>query len=209
MLAASQETRDASIIGMSQFMLGFGCLWRDELEEAEDALLAALLLAQQTADVVLESRCLTYLAVLSRRRGQVEEARHHISRSLPVAATAQVRPYVGMAQANLAWIAWREGDLYEAEANGQTALDIWSDVPHFPFEWAALWPLAGVALARQEVARAMTHTRRMLEPFQQPLPAEMATALEAAVQGWDEGQAEAAETHLQHAAGMAAELGYL
>jgi tetratricopeptide (TPR) repeat protein len=209
MLAASQETRNAGIIGMSQFILGFACLWRDELEEAEDALQKGLLLAQRTADVVLESRCLTYLAVLSRRRGQVEEARHYISRSLPIAATAQVRPYIGAAQANLAWVAWREGDLSVAEVKGQTALDIWDEGKTFPFEWMALWPLVGVALARQKVARAMTHARRMLHPLQQPLPTEMATALEAAIEIWDQEQSEAAETHLEQAAKMAVELGYL
>jgi tetratricopeptide (TPR) repeat protein len=209
LLAASQETQDTGIIAMSQFMLGFACLWRDELEEAEHALQTALPLAQQTADVVLESRCLTYLTVLSRRRGQLEEARHYISRSLPVAATAQVRPYIGAAQANLAWVAWRERDLPAVEVKGQTALDIWSEGANFPFKWMALWPLAGAALARQEVARAMIHVRKLLDPLQQPLPTEMATALEAAIQVWDQGQAEVAENHLQHAAGMAADLGYL
>ena len=209
MLAASQETKDACIIGMSQFMLGFACLWRDELEEAEDALLEALLLAQQTADVVLESRCLTYLTVLSRRRGRVEEARHYISRSLPIAATVQVRAYVGAAQANLAWVAWRERDFSVVEAKGQVALDVWDEGTNFPFEWMALWPMAGVALARHQAGKAMTHVQRMLDPLQQPPPAEMNAAMEAAIQVWDEGQAEAAETHLQHAAGMAADLGYL
>jgi glycine betaine/choline ABC-type transport system substrate-binding protein len=73
----------------------------------------------------------------------------------------------------------------------------------------ALWPLVGVALARQKVARAMTHARRMLHPLQQPLPTEMATALEAAIEIWDQEQSEAAETHLEQAAKMAVELGYL
>jgi DNA-binding SARP family transcriptional activator/tetratricopeptide (TPR) repeat protein len=209
LLAASQETHDAGIIGFSQFILGFACLWRDELEEAEDALQTALLLAQRTADAVLESRCLTYLTVLSRRRGQVEEARHYISRSLPIAATAQVPVYVGMVQANLAWIAWREGDHSVVEVKGQAALDIWAEEKNFPFQWAALWPLAGVALARQDVARAMAQARRMLHPPQQLLPAEMATAMEAAIQAWDQGRADVAQDHLQRAAETAADLGYL
>ena len=207
MLAASHETHDAGIIGMSQFMLGFACLWRDELEEAEDALQTSLLLAERTADVVLQSRCLAYLTILSRRRGQVEEAQHYISRSLPVATTAQVALYVGAAQANLAWVAWRKGDLSEAEANGQAALDTWKQP--FPFKWTALWPLTGAALARKEVARAVTYARRMLDPLQQMLPEEMSTAIEAAIQAWGQGQADVVQAQLQQAAATAADLGYL
>ena len=209
MLTASQETDDAGIIGMSQFMVGYARLWRDELEKAEDSLQAALLQAERIGDVVLESRCLTYLTVLSRRRGQVEETRHFISRSLPVATTAEVPLYVGAAQANLAWVAWRGGNLSEAEANGQTALDSMRQPMAFPFEWTALWPLTVVALARQEVARAIGYARRMLDPLQQLLPAEMTTAIKAAIQAWDQGQAEVAEAHLQQAAVSAADLGYL
>jgi tetratricopeptide (TPR) repeat protein len=194
---------------MSQFMLGYACLWRDELEEAEDALRGSLVLAERIGDVVLESRCLTYLTVLSRRHGEVEGARHYISRSLPVAQSAQVPMYVGAAQANLAWVAWRRDDFSEAKANGQAALDTWKPIGAFPFKWTALWPLTGVALARQEVDRAMTYTRKMLDPLQQLLPGEMASALEAAIQAWDQGQAEDAETHVRHAAETAVDLGYL
>jgi tetratricopeptide (TPR) repeat protein len=209
LLTASQETDDAGLIGMSQFMLGYACLWRDALDEAEDALQTSLLLAERTADVVLESRCLTYLTILCGRRGEVQEARRYISRSFSVATTAQILPYVGAAQANLAWAAWREGDLSEAEANGQAAMDIWKQGQPFPFQWTALWPLAGVALARQDVATAMTHARKLLHPLQQLLPAEMTTAIDAAIQVWDQGQADVAQAHLQRAAETAAVLGYL
>jgi hypothetical protein len=49
----------------------------------------------------------------------------------------------------------------------------------------------------------------MVDPLQQLLPAEMASTLEAAIQVWDLGQAEMAQIHLQQAADMAADLGYL
>ncbi|MGD9048291.1 MAG: AAA family ATPase, partial [Anaerolineae bacterium] len=209
MLTASQEADDAGIIGMSQFMVGYARLWRDELEKAEDALQAALLQAERIGDVVLESRCLTYLTLLGRRRGRVKETRHYACRSLTVATTAEMHTYVGMAQANLGWVAWREGDLSEAEANGKAALDSMRQPIRSPFEWIALWPLTGAALARQEVGRAVNHARRMLDPLQQLLPAEMASVLEAAIQAWDQGQAEVAETHLRHTAETAADLGYL
>ena len=210
MLAASLEAGHAGMIGMSQFMLGYACLWRDELEEAEDALRGSLVLAERIGDVVLESRCLTYLTALCRRRGQVKETRQYACRSISVATTAAGVPfYVGAAQANLAWVAWREDDILKAESSGQAALDTWKSVTAFPFQWTALWPLTGVALAREEVDRAMTYARKMLDPLQQLLPGEMASALEAAIQAWDQGQAEVAETHLQHAAETAVDLGYL
>jgi predicted ATPase len=208
-LSASQELNNPSFIALAQFSLGFSFLWRDELAEAQDALQSSLSLAERTGDVVLQARCLSFLTLLSRRRGQVEDVRRYISPSLAAATAAGVSQCVGTAQANLAWVAWREGALSEAEANGQAALETWKQYPNFMFQWTALWPLTGVALARREVGRAMDYVRILLDPLQQRLPEEMATALERALDAWDQDRADAAQRYLQQAAEIAAGLGYL
>ena len=208
-LSASQALNDPTFIAFAQFSLGFSFLWRDELAEAEDTLQSSLSLAERTGDIVLEARCLSFLTILSRRRGQVEDVRRAISPSLAAARAAGVSQCVGTAQANLAWVAWREGALSEAEAKGQAALETWKQFPNFPFQWTALWPLTGVALARREVGRAMDYVRILLDPLQQRLPEEIAAALERAVDAWDQDQADAAQRHLQQAAKIAAGLGYL
>jgi len=67
-------------------------------------------LTGQTGDIVLESRRLTYLTVIHRRRGKVETARCYAERSLSSAASPRMIEYVGMAKGNLAWVTLRDGD---------------------------------------------------------------------------------------------------
>jgi hypothetical protein len=124
-LAASQETHDLDILAMSQFTLGLVYLCRDNLAEAEEALQAARAMTERIGDIALETRCLTYLTVLHRRRSRTDEIRRYLAQSLEMATTAHMPNYVALAKADRAWVAWREGDLSEAVVNGETALDLW------------------------------------------------------------------------------------
>ena len=107
--------------------------------------------------------------------------------------------YSGASLAGLAWVAWRRSSgaptagLAEAERLAQAALEAWQQhgAP-YPFYWQALWPLIGVALARERPADALTHARRLLEPGQQLLPPGLAALIQAAVDAWDAGRAAAA-----------------
>jgi len=148
-LAISQEAENPSDIAWARFMLGFNQLWHGDLDGAEKQMQAALALSEQTGDVVHQSRCLTYLTILYRRRGQLERARRYASQSLASATAGQMLEYIGMASANLAWVAWHEGNLAQAEEEGRAALDLWRQLPaahsSCAFQWTALWPLVGVA----------------------------------------------------------------
>src|SRR5262249_42362794 len=149
-LAAAQEADVLSVIADTQFALGFVQLWRGYLDTAEVHLQGALALADRTPGAGpfgdLATICHTYLASLARKRGQVDETRRRAERSLAAATEHQMDVYVGMARANLAWVAWRQGSHAEAETHGQAALAHW--LIAYPFKWAALWPLLGVAWAR-------------------------------------------------------------
>jgi DNA-binding SARP family transcriptional activator len=212
-LAISQETEDPSKIAWARFMLGFSQLWHGDLNGAEKQMQAALALAEQTGDVVHQSRCLTYLTVLCRKRDQLARTRQYASQSLAVANTAQMQEYIGMARANLAWVAWREGDLSQTEAEGQAALDLWQQLPathsSCAFQWTARWPLVGVALARDRISEAVADARPMLEPNQQHLPNRLASIVEQAIEAWEEGNPAAAHARLEQAIELAQELGYL
>ena len=148
--------------------------------------------------------------VLYRERGQVAEAEANAARALEAATAARMLEQVAMTQANRAWIAWRKGDLAEAEAQGQAALDSWrrGQFVH-AFHWTARWPLLAVALAQERVAEALDHARAMLDPQQQQLPEALEAALEQALQTGEAGKKEAARPHLQRAVELAQETGYL
>jgi DNA-binding SARP family transcriptional activator len=209
-LAARQEAGSTTEIAWARFHLGFAYLFYGDLDEAETHMQAALAVGERAGDVVLQSRCLTYLPIVYRKGGQVEETSRYASRALRVATTLHWPEYVAMARANLAWVAWRQGNLSEAQANGRAALEGWKALQVvYPFHWTALWPLISVALAQDQLPAAIDDARVLLAPQQQPLPDALRATVEAATQAWDSGWLEAACAHLQQAAALAGEMGYL
>ncbi len=212
-LAARQESGSATEIAWARFHLGFAYLFYGDLDEAEAHMQAALAVGERAGDVMLQSRCLTYLTIVYRKRGQVEETSLYASRSLTVATSLHWLEYIPMARANLAWVAWRQGNLSEAQANARAALDGWkaSQVVDYAnlLNWTALWPLISIALAQDQLSAAIDDARVLLAPQQQPLPDALRATVEAATQAWDSGRLEAAYAHLQQAAALAGEMGYL
>jgi predicted ATPase len=212
-LAISLETEDPSQIAWARFLLGFTELWHGDLDGAEKQMQAALALAEQTGDIVHQSRCLTYLTVLYRKQGQVDQVRKYVSRSLAAATAGEMDEYIGMAKANLAWLAWREGELTQAEADGRAALELWQQLPSAhsscAFQWAALWPLIGAALAHNRTSEAIEWAKGLLEPTQQCLPAPLTAAVEKAILSWKEGNPQAAHAKLSRALALAQEMDYL
>jgi serine/threonine protein kinase/tetratricopeptide (TPR) repeat protein len=209
-LEASLESENATEIAWGRFNLGFCHLWHGDLDDAQEQMQAALEVGERSKDVMLQSRCITYLAIVHRKRGQVNETRSCSLRMLDVAPLAHFPEYLGIARANLAWVAWREGNLSEAQVNGRAALEIWRARPvEYVFYWLALCPLIGVELAQNRLAEAIDYAHMLLEPKQQPLPEALRADIEAAMQAWDAGRTEMAHTHLQRATASAQEMGYL
>ncbi len=212
-LAISLESENLGEIAWARFMLGFNQLWGGDLDGAEKQMQTALALAERTGDVVHQSRCLTYLTILYRKRGRLDRARQYASRSLAAATAGQMLEYTGTAHANLAWVAWREGDWAQAEVEGRAALDLWQLLPaghsSCAFQWTALWPLIAAACAHHQTSEAGGYARALLEPTQQRLPDALTTAVQNAVQACQEAEPEAACACLEQAIGLAQELGYL
>lgn len=164
-------------------------------------------LAERTRDLWSRLIHLTYLTLLYRRRGQVEEVREYAERSLAAATAAQSAMYVGMAKANLAWLAWRSGNPSEAQEYGRAALELWPAAGHF-LEGLALWPLMGVALGREQIAEAVEYGRALLAPTQQALPDPIHAQVEAALEAEEQRQPQRARAHLCQAMAWAREMGY-
>jgi len=207
---ALRESGDANALTLSAGGLGMILLWGGHLDEAGPVMLDALEQTERSGDVAVQSRVLTYLTVLYRMRGQKEEVRRYAARSLALATERQMTEYTGMARATLAWLAWREGDWSEAEAEGQAAVALWQQAPlSTPFQWTARWPLLAMALAQQRVSGAMDHAQAMLEPDQHRLPPALTAQLEQAMAAWQGGDNAAAGALLSQALELAQQLGYL
>jgi class 3 adenylate cyclase/tetratricopeptide (TPR) repeat protein len=209
-VSTSQESDNLGETLHIRFVLGFTHLWRGSLAEAEQHLQATLGLAERVGDVVIQLRCLTYLTLANRKRGRIEETRNYLVRSLRLATEVKMIEYIAMAKANIAWVAWREGELSEARAHSQAALEMWHQMPvPYMFDWMATWPLIGVALTQERIAEAIECIRILLEPKQQPLPDELAAVVKQAIGAWEQAQVKMARAHLHRAVRLAQETGYL
>jgi serine/threonine protein kinase/tetratricopeptide (TPR) repeat protein len=209
---AADASGDLSTRVSTRFSYAFALLFHGDLDEAERQSLAALELVRETGDLTQESRLLTYLTLVYRKRSQVDRVREYSQRSLEVAIAARMHDYVGAARANHAWVAWREQRVDDAEQEARTALDCWnklSPIYPYPFQWQGLWVLMAAELQRHAVAEAMEHARALLHPIQQRLPEPLTVHLEAALGAWDQGQREVAREYLEHAVESAREWGFL
>ncbi len=209
-LAASQEWGDMKARVECQFEVGFLHLWRYELKEAEENLLIALDMLEISGMVPFKTLSLTYLTVVNRFKGMVNQVLAYTSRAQEIAESAHMPDYVAAARGNQAWLAWRNADLVTAEQRGQEALKIWRQSPLvYPFQWQALWPLIGIAVVQGRNEETWAYVDMMLDPLQQLLPEKLNTTLEAAAQARTKGDAEAASNHLGDAIDLAHEMGYL
>jgi DNA-binding SARP family transcriptional activator len=193
-----------------QFEVGFLHLWRRELDEAENHLHAALTLAETTGILPMRTLILTYLTVLSRFNHQVDRVVNYVQRAQEAALAAKMPDYIAAARGNQAWIAWRAHDLPAVEKNGQEALVIWEQSPLvYPFQWQALWPLAGMAVECGRVNQAWSYINKLLEPNQQILPEDLTTYLETVHRANARGDSLTAQCQLDKAMNLAIKMGYL
>lgn len=212
-LKAQQEAGNQTGIPSGLFSVGFILLWHGEPEAACEPLRTALSMAEQTGDVSLQSRCLTYLTIACRQGYQEAEARQYAARSLEVAGQAQMPEYVAMAKANQAWLAWRENDPLQTAELAHAALETWGQLPpghaSAPFQWLANWPLIAVARAGGDIARALERVKALLDPSQQRLPEALEEGLKKAIQAWEGDMLEQARNLLSQSLALAEQMHYL
>ncbi len=203
-VAAQREVGDPVESGVAHFMNGFAHLWHGDLDTAEEELQTALGAAKRTGDVTTQARCLTYLTVTFRKRGDAEKVRYLAAQSLAAAAAAHMPEYTATAQANLAWAAWRQSQVADCEARAGNALAQWADLPpghaSAAFQWTALWPLIGVCLSQGRIGEAVTHSAALLAPELMRLPAEIEESIGSALACWERGDEEQTMALLERSA---------
>ena len=209
-VSESQGSSNLPELSHTRFVLGFVNLWRGNYASAAEHGEAALQLAQRCGDLVVQARCLTYLAVAHRCAHHLEQARRFAAQVLELATKIGMVEYVAMAKANLAWVAWREDDHAEAEKLGCEALKLWHGMKDpYSFDWMALWPLIAVAFARNDIAQAIDYARGLLVEHQHPLAEKLAAAMQKAIANWQGNQSQVARADLERAIQIATEFGQL
>ena len=170
----------------------------------------ALKTAERIGDAVIQTRCLTYLAVTYRRSGDVDETRRYAALSLRLASELTMVEYIAMARASFAWAAWREGNLGEVATEAREALKLWHKMPDpYGFDWMALLPLMAVSLSQGNVAEAIECARGLFGENQHPVPEGLTAAAKRAIEAWDQKKSETAKEKIEEAIRISKEIGYL
>jgi len=209
-VAASEEANNPSEAGHINFVLGLVQLCHGDFGDAVKQSGKALAIAEQTGDLVLQSRCLTYRAVAFRRLGDVARCTTEAKRTFELAAKLGMVEYIAMAKASLAWVAWRQEDHQEAEKLASEALELWHGMDDpYGFDWMALCPLIAIALSRNDSSAAIGFARGLLAENQHPLPEKLLNPIRKACDEWQIGAQENAAAELASALKMARELSYL
>ncbi len=209
-VAECEGANDLSEAGYTNFVLGFIELWHGDFDDAVKQCGKALAMVERVGDLVLQSRCLTYLAVAYRRLRDVARCRTEAEKTCELATKLGMVEYIAMAKANLAWVAWRQENYAEAEKLASEALELWHGMDDpYGFDWMALWPLIAIALHRQDSSAAIGFARGLLAENQHPLPEKLLNAIRQACDKRQNGVQENATADLVSAMGLARELSYL
>ncbi|HEY6070759.1 MAG TPA: tetratricopeptide repeat protein, partial [Chthoniobacterales bacterium] len=197
---ASETSADLSETPHIRFVLGLVNLFRGNFADAIKHSGIALELARRCGDLVVEARCLTYLAVAHRRAGDLEKARTFAEETLELATKIGMTEYVAMAKATLAWVAWKQKRQDDCEKLGNEALELWHEMDDpYSFDWMALWPLIATALEQKQIAHAIKLAEGLFPDSQHPIDEEVMAATKRAIDSWKNGDAPAAESQVREA----------
>lgn len=177
---ACKDGDELSELPAAQLIYGLALLVYGDIEGAGSELYPILAFAQRAGDGLLQVRCLTYLTLAARMRGQVAEVREYARRTAEAADVSGMLEYLAAARANYAWLSLRQGDLDATIAQAQEALSFWQNRV-FPFQWMALLPLLEAQLSKGNDLEATVCAKALLAPSQQYLPGAAADALARAV----------------------------
>ena len=202
----SGEDRDKDV-GYATDFLGWALWVRGDLAAAAEVETEALNLAERIGEAVLRDVSLMTLTMIALRRHDTEAVRALLPRAL--AATKEVgAKFDGRIAANMsvaAWLAWQDRRPDEvlrlaAEIESLDLTNVGSAAMH---GWTFLFPVLAARLAAGATAEAVAAARRIIDPSQQLLPADLTAVLAAACASWDEGEPARAAQHLTEALAVA------
>ena len=155
-LKIAQTLGNERLIGDRLFGFGFCLLWSHRPEEGLPYLERALESSRRTTDVPLRDRCLAYLCIAHRLRGDMAGVAQFLAEAHELAAAEDNTMYGAVALANQAWIDYRRQATASAQAGARAALDTWLAAgATYPMLWLADAILLAVAAQQGRHAAAL------------------------------------------------------
>lgn len=193
---AAWGSRNRRVLGRATTMLGFVHLWRDELDEAEQCLLNGLRDVEAVGDVDTQFINMNYLALIGRKRGEVEFTMEWAQRTIALADKSKSFFYKIPALGSIAWSHTRMGNDQQAQVCLQEAFALSSETAVSPLQFMTLGPALSIDVRNKNWDAAIQNTKVLLHPSQQRMPVEVQDTMEQAVECWEAGDVESTRTLL-------------
>jgi eukaryotic-like serine/threonine-protein kinase len=181
-LAAAEEASDPDDLALVRFHLAFALTFGGREAEAEPIYRQALERVERVGDASLQARFLSYHTIVHRRLGHVAETLKLARRALAIAEQHGFSDYSGVAHANLAWVAARQGG--DIERPVADALAAWGRLPAtypYPLQWLARAPLAARLTELGRAQQALEQWELLLDARQARLPEALQASIETAL----------------------------
>ncbi len=173
------ELADGAGGTFARFGHAFMLLWSGDRAGAERKLLEVLEEAGRVGNAEVHLLALTYLAITARFRHDVESARAFAIAGLAAARLSGARLYEGVASANLAWVAWRQGEVRDrVREQLAEARDLLSVMPGYPFLWITDFVEVAIAATDGDLEQVSRLCSILANPPQQRLPDDVLGPLE-------------------------------
>jgi hypothetical protein len=207
-LAYALESGSERLIVQSRFLETFQILWGGAPREALEILKSVQTAAQRLGDAWLLNQSLAYLTVAQRMLGDTARTAVVLPQLMDVSRRVGNPYYIGVGQANSAWLHYLAGDWQQARTEAESAAANWA-ATRYPFQWLAYSILVAVTVQENRLEDALAAAAAMLDHKQQKLPDDLDHALAAAVGAWEAGAESEARARLKTAVDLAAQHGYL
>ncbi|HKY36828.1 MAG TPA: protein kinase [Polyangiaceae bacterium] len=183
-LTAAEEADDPGELAIARFFLAWILTLKDRSgeREAEPLFRSAIAYVERVGDASLQARFIAYYCVMLRRANRVPDTRATALRVLEIAEKHRFFDYLGLAHANLCWVALQTGG--DVEAAASQALAAWGKLPAaypYPFQWLARIPLATHLTKLGKVDEALQEWALLLDAKQHLLPDPLSAAIRLAL----------------------------
>jgi hypothetical protein len=136
------------------------------------------------------------MALVGRKRGNVEMAREWAQRTLAHADQTRNMFYKAHALGSLAWVHLRDEEPELAQKYAQEAIDL--NLLN-PLVFMYRGPALAVEVQNKNWEQAVSHAKTFLQPMQQKMPDDVEAMLEQAVNCWEAGDVNATSEKLTSA----------
>lgn len=144
---------------------GLSEIWWTSLDEARRLLDEAVMLGRQGGDQTYFANALSLRASVAMHRGQYDAARADLNESLEIARRAELDSAMAVAEAGLADLFYREGDLAESRTHAEHARHLASSLRQHSAKWVSLEVLSRIELACGNREDARREAREAVSSF--------------------------------------------